>query len=372
MATIKSVQSGTVTIADNSASNTATITSVATDKAFLMFTVRHNNASTVEQSRDLQVRGVLTNSTMVTFDRDSAASGQGTCVVSWFVIEYTSGVTVQRGTVAGINATTHNVTISAVTLAQSWPIVSEQGATGNEYAASDTIQAEITTTTNLALTNAANAFSCDFAWQVINYTDASVQKITKDLTNTGISQTSTITSVTMAQTFLQGSYYQGTVGTIWPGQWWTAYLSDATTITYTCYENQGKDNNAIVYVISCSDFGVTRYQTSLTSSQTSNTQTVNPAISDTNKAFLKIGSLHHNSWMRVTENPWNDPWNDVYRKVQINGVITDTSTLTFERGESGYAGDVYSELIQIAAGSSSNNIAAKMYYYRKMKNKSII
>ena len=345
MATIKSVQSGTVTIADNSASNAyTTLTPVETTKAFLMFTVRHNDAGTSQQVRDTQVRGVLTDTTTVTFDRDSAASGDGTCVISWFVIEYTSGVTVQRGTVAGINATTHNVTISAVTLAQSWPIVSEQGATGNEYAASDTIQAEITTTTNLALTNAANAFSCDFAWQVINYTDASVQKITKDLANTGISQTSTITSVTMAQTFLQGSYYQGTVGTIWPGQWWTAYLSDATTITYTCYENPGTDNNAITYVISSSDFGVTRYQTSLTNAQTSNTQSVSPAISDTTKTFLKIGSLHHNSWMRMTENPWADP----YRKVQINGVITDASTLTFERGESGYAGDVYSELIQIA------------------------
>ena len=347
MATIKTVQSGTATIADNSASITATITSVATDKAFLTFTVRHNNTNTSEQSRDLQVRGVLTNSTTVTFDRDSAASGQGTCVVSWFVIEYTSGVTVQRGTVAGINATTHNVTLpTAVTLAQSWPIVTMQGFAGSsEIKQRHTIRAEITTTTNLALTNAANASSCKFAWQVIDYTGASVQKITKALANTGTSQTSTITSVTMAQTFLQGSYYQATSWTIYPGQWWTAYLSDASTITYTCYENQGKDNNAITYVISSSDFGVTRYQTSLTSSQTSNTQSVSPAISDTAKTFLKIGSLHHQSWMRMTENPWNDQ----YRKIQINGVITNTSTLTFERGQSGYKGDVYSELIQITA-----------------------
>ena len=367
MATIKSVQSGIVTIADNSASGTyATLTPVATDKAFLMFSVRHNDAS-IQDCRDSKVRGILTNSTTVTFDRAGAASGQGICVVSWFVIEYTSGVTVQRGTVDGINATTHNVTLEkAVTLSQSWPIVSEQGQTTYSYGWADTVQAEITDTTNLALTVSGDASSHEFAWQVIDYTGASVQKSTKDLANTDNVQTSTITSVTMAQTFLQGSYYQGTVDEIYSGQWWSAYLSADDTITYTCYENQGKDNHAIVYVISSPEFGVTRYQTSLTSSQTSNTQTVNPAISDTNKAFLKIGSLHHNSWMRTTENPWDD----VYRKVQINGVITDTSTVTFERGESGHAGDVYSELIQIAAGVSG--IAAKMYYYRKMKNKSII
>jgi len=363
MATIKTVQSGTATIADNSASITATITSVATDKAFLTFTVRHNNVNTLEESRDLLVRGVLTNSTTLTFDRDSAVSGQGTCVISWYVIEYTSGVTVQRGTVAGINATTHNVTITAVTLAQSWPIVSMQGFAGrDEIKQRHTIRAEITTTTNLALTNAANASTCDFAWQVIDYTGASVQKITKALANTGTTQTSTITSVTMAQTFLQGSHYQATDWTIYPGQFWTAYLSDASTITYTCFENQGKDNHAITYVISSSEFGVTRYVTSLTNSQTSKTQSVSPAISDTTKTFLKIGSLHHQSWMRTTENPWNEP----YRKVQINGVITDTSTLTFERGQSGYKGDVYSELVQITSGGAS--IAPKWQYYRQLNN----
>ena len=346
MATIKSVQSGIVTIADNSASGTyATLTPVDMDKAFLMFSVRHNNVS-LQDCRDTQVRGVLTDSTTVTFDRAGAASGQGICVVSWFVIEYTSGVTVQRGTVDGINATTHNVTLkNAVTLAQSWPIVSEQGWTNYDYGFADTVQAEITTTTNLALTVSGNASSHDFAWQVIDYTGANVQKSTKDLANTDNIQTSTITSVTMDQTFLQGSYYQGTNGTIYPGQWWSAYLSADDTITYTCFKNQGKDAHAITYVISCSDFGVTRYQTSLTSSQTSNTQSVSPAISDTAKTFLKIGSLHHQSWMRMTENPWNDQ----YRKIQINGVITNTSTLTFERGQSGYKGDVYSELIQITA-----------------------
>jgi len=349
VATIKSVQSGTVTIADNSASNTATITSVTTANSFLMFTVRHNNAS-VRDTRDTKVRGVLTNSTTVTFDRDDAASGQGTCVLSWFVIEYTSGVTVQRGTVAGINATTHNVTITAVTLAQSWPIVSQQGVTSYDYGYADTVQAEITTTTNLALTVAGNASTHDFAWQVIDYTGASVQKITKALANTGTSQTSTITSVTTTQTFLQGSYYQATIATIYAGQWWTAYLSDVSTITYTCYENQGKDANAITYVISSSEFGVTRYQTSLTNVQTSKTQSVSPAISDTTKTFLKIGSLHHQSWMRTTENPFDG----YMRKVQFNGIITNTTTLTFERGESGFAGDVYSELVQITAGAAAS------------------
>ena len=84
MASIKSVQSGTVTIADNSASNTATITSVATDKSFLMFTVRHNNVS-LQDNRDTKVRGVLTNATTVTFDRAGAATGRA---LRYIVVRY--------------------------------------------------------------------------------------------------------------------------------------------------------------------------------------------------------------------------------------------------------------------------------------------
>jgi hypothetical protein len=84
------IQKGTATIAAGSNSTTATITAVDPTKAFLTWTLRGNDAN----PDNLAVTGRLSNATTVTFTR---AGTVGTVTIEWSVVEFTSGVLVQRG-----------------------------------------------------------------------------------------------------------------------------------------------------------------------------------------------------------------------------------------------------------------------------------
>lgn len=79
MAVIASIQRGTITLADTVPSNTATITSVDTDKAKLNF-LGYTTDTPAKMPRI-----ALTNGTTITA---TASQGGGTCIVSWEVIEY--------------------------------------------------------------------------------------------------------------------------------------------------------------------------------------------------------------------------------------------------------------------------------------------
>src|SRR5206468_2715680 len=90
-ATLKGVRFGTLTVTAGSISATATLSpAVDTTKSFLLFGVSEDTAD----PSDGQVSGQITNATTVTFAR--AATGVAV-TVKWYVAEFTSGVTVQRG-----------------------------------------------------------------------------------------------------------------------------------------------------------------------------------------------------------------------------------------------------------------------------------
>src|SRR6185369_3776685 len=89
-AQLDSVQSGTATIADTTSSTTVTISSVDTTKSFLVFEVSLNLVDPV----NAQISGQLTNATTLTFAR---AGTSGAVTIKWYVAEFTSGVSVQRG-----------------------------------------------------------------------------------------------------------------------------------------------------------------------------------------------------------------------------------------------------------------------------------
>jgi len=102
-----------------------TLTAVDTTKSFLVFGV----AEAEDQPTTGQVVGRLTSATNVTFLRNSAAGAAIT--VTWYVAEFSSGVSVQRGTTVVLNDTPVNVAITAVNTARSFPIVTVlSGGTG--------------------------------------------------------------------------------------------------------------------------------------------------------------------------------------------------------------------------------------------------
>src|SRR5579872_7250 len=87
---VRSVQSGTVTVAAGTTATTVTINSVTTANAFLVFGVTANDT----RESNYGVSGNITAATTLSFTR----SANNTAVtVQWYVIEFSSGVTVQRG-----------------------------------------------------------------------------------------------------------------------------------------------------------------------------------------------------------------------------------------------------------------------------------
>lgn len=167
-AVIKNVQSGTITMSP--AVRTVTITSVNTARTFVVCQQLTNDSH-----EDMRVTCALTNATTLTITITTADSQ---VTVSWYVVEFLSGVTVQRGLAAFASGTaTVNVTLSpAVNLAKSFVINSER-TTGTSEVRDErwTTRARLTTTTNLALDRNETGTAISVAWQVIQIESAYVQ-----------------------------------------------------------------------------------------------------------------------------------------------------------------------------------------------------
>ena len=170
-ASLKAVQSGTVVLPGAGTSVTDTLSpAVDTSKAFLVFGISGNDNS----PDDMHVSGQITNGTTVTFERFGTT---GNIVVHWYVAEFLSGVTVQRGTtqMPGVgNPADTNVPIALVDTTKSFPLISFR-TNGSNFDGGDFVRAKITSGTNLLLA-APDADTSSFVeWQVVEYADASVQ-----------------------------------------------------------------------------------------------------------------------------------------------------------------------------------------------------
>jgi hypothetical protein len=90
-AAIKSVQNGSATFGAGSTSTTATLSpAVDLSRSFLVFNLR---ASAADPDHGT-VSGQITNGTTVTFQR---VGSTGSVTIEWYVAEFASGVSVQRG-----------------------------------------------------------------------------------------------------------------------------------------------------------------------------------------------------------------------------------------------------------------------------------
>ena len=143
---LKSLQSGTVTLPAGAASISVTINGVDQTKTFLEFGTSFNDAN--PQYSHITGR-ISSNGTSVVFQRYGAA-GSPAVTVKWYVAEFTSGVTVQRGSVAMPTAIL-NVTLPAsVDLSKAFALVSYRNS-GGQYDGNDFIRAKLTSGTNLEL-----------------------------------------------------------------------------------------------------------------------------------------------------------------------------------------------------------------------------
>lgn len=109
---VKSVQRGTVTIANGSTTGTATITSVAMGNSILSLLEASNNSAAAHVSIDAKVTLMLTSATVVTATRFGST---GDVTVGFDVMELVPGVvkSIQRGTIT-LSSTSTTATVTAV------------------------------------------------------------------------------------------------------------------------------------------------------------------------------------------------------------------------------------------------------------------
>ncbi len=186
------IQKGTATIANGSSSTTATINAVDPTKTFLTFTVGGGAPS----PSSMTITGELTNATTLTFARVGTT---GPLTIEWSVVEFASGVSVQRGSTT-LGATTTDVPISSVALSRSFVLMNSR-VSGSTFGSSDFPRAQLTSPTNLRL-SVESSSSNVVKWQVIQYNDANVQRGTASFASGDSSKTATVSTVDTTQAWL--------------------------------------------------------------------------------------------------------------------------------------------------------------------------
>lgn len=225
--TVKNVQSGSVTM--NPATRTVVLTAVDTARSFVLCYNRTNDGTS--RSR---VRCELTNATTLTI---TAGLANASNVVQWYVVEFTSGIAVQRG-VANFAAATGTVNVAlnpSVTLAKTFVLISES-INDNNQARDErwTVRARLTATNNLELTRNETGPAISVAWQVIQIQDASVQSGLTTINNGAATATAVVTSVDTTKTFVVFTRRAAAATNGREGRYQArGELTNATTLTFT-------------------------------------------------------------------------------------------------------------------------------------------
>ena len=225
--TVKNVQAGTTTM--NPVTQTIVLTAVDPARSFVLCHNRTNDGAS--RSR---VSCELTNATTLTI---TAGVANAANVVQWYVVEYTSGIAVQRG-LANFAATTGTVNVAlnpAVNLARTFVLISERIADINQTSDERwTIRARLSATNNLELTRNEIGTAVSVAWQVIQIQDAAVQSGLITINNGAAAATAAITAVDTTKTFVVFTRRAAAATNGREGRYQVrGELTNATTLTFT-------------------------------------------------------------------------------------------------------------------------------------------
>jgi len=342
MAVFKSIQEGVLSgWTDNS--QAITISAVDTTKAFVKISYRIDSADPQYYLINCQ----LENSTTVRIKR---YSGGVAVTIHWQVIEFTSGVTVQRG-VRYMNSTTENISISSVDLSKSFPIITWLNL-GTQFSTEDAMQAYISSSTNLELKAYGAGGTVEVQWQVIEYDNASVQVVHDHIVNSD-NTNATISAVNLDKTFYVGSWGSSLAptGTHNMPSW---FLTSTTNLQFYRFDPSTNVVRATVYIISTDDVNVQRGEFPINSGNYSNDHVLTAVNLD--RTLLLGGSIHctwgtanngddhaaeaafsfekiSSTLVRMTRaQNWNDSW-VLSLVVEWLGVPPDSDIFkTFQRG----------------------------------------
>jgi len=247
-AVVASVQSGTTSSTGNG-TVTVGVTSVDMSKSFLIFQTRHSGNRPASST----VRGELTSGTTLAFTRSTNESS--TIEIQWYLVEYTSGVSVQRG------STTQNSTAVTVTLGSSVGSTSDAfllysktpKSTDSSYGTDDPITGLITATDKIQFKANSTNSNHIIAWQVIEFTDGSlnVQTGTDSITDSGATTATDSfgSTVDLTSTFLLAGWRSGDEGADIDERLITAKFSSTSSVQFTRGDSGGDDVDEITYQV---------------------------------------------------------------------------------------------------------------------------
>jgi len=233
-AVLKSVQTGTVAM--NPAVQPVAIASVVTARTFV---VCEGDTGGVGSNPTVRATCELPNTVNATTLTITTNVADATMTVRWYVVEFLSGVTVQRGlvptgTFTGVTATVP-VGIAAVNLAKTFVLTTERVNSATQTIDEEwTTLAQLTTTTNLQITRLETGVALAVAWQVIQIESASVQSGTTTIPAASAPATAVLgTPVDVSRTFLVFSQNGGTAIGGDEGLYRiTGVITNATTLTF--------------------------------------------------------------------------------------------------------------------------------------------
>ena len=168
------IQTNTLSFLTTDASKTDTVTSVDTDKSWLIYTFK-TATGTISDIGQKLVHGVITNGTTLTFSRDN--TGQ-TMDLTYYLVEFTDGTSVRDGTKAfGTNSLTADATISPPVDTSTSICAGGHYMTGGKspYSTDDVagvgwVTLELTTSSNLRLTRGfGGSTTAEVGWFVIQF-----------------------------------------------------------------------------------------------------------------------------------------------------------------------------------------------------------
>ena len=286
-AEVKVVQSGTATSSGNG-TVTVTINAVDTTKAFLIFQTRHNSNRPVGS----MIRGQIASSTTLQFARVTDESS--TMQIQWYVVEFTSGVNVQRGQVTQ-SSSTMNVGITPVaSLSQAFVTWSKTPKiSDSSWSSDDPLVGELTSTSNLQLQANDSNSSHIVWWQVIEFTDPADINVQKDSTSlTGSSKQRDVTlstPVDVNKTFVLVGFRTDDDGSDVRERMLRAQLIDADEIRID-REEGGDDITEIVWqVVELKDASVVqRGSEDFNTGTSQRTVSINPVDTSRAVAFASV------------------------------------------------------------------------------------
>jgi hypothetical protein len=215
MATLRQVETFSVTFSASATTKTHTLTTTLLDKdkAFLVFGVERAGSDSDYSC----VMGIITNTTTLTFTRSSGVAGTPT--MKGYVVEFTAGVNVDHGTLTSFGASENTAALVNVTdLSKAFVLTSGRvfgltQTTRHHYSARLFDSAGLKVGIQSGAFTGAPDYYHTVVYQAIEYDSCAVQRGTiADMT--GTSQTATFSAVDLAKSFCTVDYIvDGSFGT---------------------------------------------------------------------------------------------------------------------------------------------------------------